>query len=141
MADALQALAGMDEVTVGAAFLRSRPGEHAGAAKAEAYARLVRHVDGQLAETGEVGMLVMDGDGTDPMYRLAHRDLKLATRHLLEDPLFQHSHHSQPVQIADLVAYAAYMHLARIPEKQAMWDWWTRAAGDEHREPVDLQQA
>ncbi len=70
-------------------------------AKAEAYARLVRYLDARLTAAGDHGLLIMDGDGSDPTYRTAHRQhLKLATRSLSEDPLFQHSYHSQWVHMA-----------------------------------------
>ena len=81
-------------------------------------------VDARLREDGELGLLVMGGDGTDGSYYAAHRDLALETRALVEDPAFQHSHRSQWVQIADLVAYAAYQHLVRLPEKQFAWEWY-----------------
>ncbi|MGP9613777.1 DUF3800 domain-containing protein [Brachybacterium sp. AOP42-B2-9] len=55
-----------------------------------------------------MGLLVMDGDGTDTSYIAAHHELPIATRSLLEDPGSQHSSRSQWVQIADLIAYAAY---------------------------------
>jgi hypothetical protein len=70
-------------------------------------------------------MVIMDGDGTDPTYREAHRKLKLRSRSLIEDSLFQPGRLSQWVQMADLVAYAAYMHLARIPAKEATWSWYS----------------
>lgn len=81
-------------------------------------------LDRRLQVDGELGLLVMDGDGTDSSYYAAHRDLDLGTRALIEDPAFQNSHRSQWVQIADLIAYAGYQHLVRLPEKQFAWEWY-----------------
>jgi hypothetical protein len=87
------------------------------------YQELVLFLDARLLRADELGMLVMDGDGTDGSYCSAHRALPLATRSLIEDPGFQHSRRSQWVQIADLVAYASYQHLARLPETRFAWNW------------------
>ncbi|MCK2241252.1 MULTISPECIES: DUF3800 domain-containing protein [unclassified Crossiella] len=92
-------------------------------------ADLVTALDLRLAENDEYGLIIMDGDGTDPSYRGAHRSLKLATRRIVEDPAFQGSHLSQLVQLADLVAYSAYMHVLRQPAKQLMWDWYPDLLG------------
>jgi hypothetical protein len=125
MADALRTISALPGLCTGAVFRRTTSrGREYHASKADAYAALVRVLDARLTAAGEFGLIVMDGDGTDPSYRVAHRDLKLATRSVIEDPLFQGSHHSQWVQMADLVAYTAYMHLARIPTKQHTWDWY-----------------
>lgn len=89
-----------------------------------AYASLVKELDSSLARDGEWGILIMDGDGTDTSYVSAHRELPLARRSLLEDPAFQSSARSQWVQVADLVAYAGYQSILRIPEKEFAWSWY-----------------
>src|SRR5699024_10634697 len=94
------------------------------ATRQRTYTSLVRHLDRSLRRNGEWGMLVMDGDGNDTSYISAHRQLPLAERSLLEDPAFQHSSRSQWVQVADLVAYAAYQSIVRIPEKHFAWSWY-----------------
>lgn len=68
----------------------------------------------------------MDGDVSDGSYITAHRGLLLSTRSLVEDPAFQHSSRSQWVQLADLIAYAAYQSLQRADEKRFAWDWYER---------------
>jgi hypothetical protein len=93
--------------------------------QADLYLKLVQMVDQRLADAGDTGIIVMDGDGTDDVYLRAHRQLKLSTRALVEDPLFQHSHRNQWMQIADLVSYAAYQGLLRAPIKQFAWDWYS----------------
>lgn len=82
----------------------------------------------------------MNGDGTDTGYAKAHRELKLATRSIIEDPLFQGSHLSQPVQVADLTAWTTYQHLLRHPGKRQFWGWYEQylRALDVNRGPLAL---
>ncbi|MGC5660178.1 DUF3800 domain-containing protein [Micromonospora sp. WMMD723] len=93
------------------------------------YSKLVDHVDNRLGLAGEHGLIFMDGDGRDSGYYNAHRSLKLAHRNVIEDPLFQHSHRSQWVQMADLTAYAAYQSLIKVPAKRFAWDWYPNLLG------------
>lgn len=97
------------------------------------YAALVASLDRRLEAAGELGVIVMDGNGEDPAYYDAHRGLKLDQRRIIEDPLFQDSHRSQWVQMADLVAWSAYQALARQPAKRFAWDWY-----DQHLLPGDV---
>jgi Protein of unknown function (DUF3800) len=85
-------------------------------------------------------MIFMDGDGSDQGYYSAHRALKLADRHVIEDPLFQVSHRSQWVQMADLVAWSAYQALQRSPDRRFAWNWYDDylAAHDANGGPVAL---
>lgn len=88
------------------------------------YRELVVTLERELSSAEEWGLIYMDGDGTDQIYRRAHRDLKVESRRILEDPSFQHSHLSQWIQIADIVAYAAYQNVLALPEKRFAWKWW-----------------
>jgi hypothetical protein len=98
-------IAGMPDVSIGTAY---RPTTVRGSGhhveKGDLYLSLVRHLDQQLVTTGSLGPVFMDGDGTDPIDRRAHRGLKLSTHLIVEDPNFQGSDSSQPVQAADLIA-------------------------------------
>jgi hypothetical protein len=121
----LTTIAGMPDVGIGTAYRHTTargPAYHV--EKGELYRSLVEHLDQQLAATGSQGLIFMDGDGTDPIYRRAHRALKLDTRSVVEDPIFQGSHLSQPVQAADLIAWTTYQHLLRHPGKQLFWTWY-----------------
>jgi len=94
--------------------------------RARVYQELVKLIDGRLLSAGEFGLLVMDGDGTDDSYISAHRSLPLQTRCLIEDPIFQNSHRSQWVQLADITAYSAYQHLLQHESKRFAWPWYPR---------------
>jgi hypothetical protein len=74
------------------------------------YAEFVEMIDAWLAARGEQGLCIVDGKD-DSNYRPAHRALKLGRRAVLEDSLMQSSTHSQLIQSADLVAYAAFQHV------------------------------
>lgn len=139
--DALRTLVDIPGLSAGAAFRHTERGTKHHQSKADAYVRLVHHLDARLTAAGDFGLVVMDGDGTDPSYRAAHRELKLDTRSLIEDPFFQHSHHSQWVQMADLLAYSAYMRVARISAKAHTWQWYDIIAkvACTGPEPLDLK--
>lgn len=96
--------------------------------RAATYRALVERLEEFLSLRGDCGLVVMDGDS--PELRLLHRDLRLATRRIVEDPWKRDARESQWLQAADLVAYAAYQHLARRPERAFMWDWYERCLGE-----------
>jgi|SRR5215203_366686 len=89
----------------------------------EAYAWFIAELDELLADLGEEAIIVVDGLD-DSSYRPAHRQLDIKTRRIIEDPLMQSSRHSQLIQMADLVAHAAFQHLVADPKKRFMWDWY-----------------
>lgn len=124
--EALATIAACPQLEVGSVYRRVSRRRDYGDARAELYERWIDHVDHRLAGVDELGLVYVDGDGTDHRYLAAHRELKLADRHVIEDPMFQHSHRSQWVQMADLVAYAAYQHLARYDGKEFAWGWYER---------------
>jgi hypothetical protein len=92
---------------------------------ADAYASLIGEINELLEDRGEDAIFIVDGKD-DSSYRPAHRALDLRTRGVIEDPLMQSSRHSQFIQMADLVAHAAFQHLETNPEKRFMWDWYPR---------------
>ncbi|WP_020576253.1 DUF3800 domain-containing protein [Actinopolymorpha alba] len=90
----------------------------------QVYRATVHHLDQRLATADGLGLMLVDGNGSDHSYQAAHRDLKLDQRRIIEDPLFQPAHRSQWIQMADLAAYCAYQSLIRIPAKKFAWDWY-----------------
>lgn len=99
------------------------------AEKMRVYGRLVALLDERLAHEGELGLVVMDGDGTDDGYVAAHRALRLSRRHVIEDPMFQHSSGSHWLQIADMLAYAGYHEVLREPTRSFAHDWYPTLRG------------
>lgn len=95
------------------------------AEKANVYEKLVEHLDGRLGSAGELGLLFMDGDGTDHSYIQAHRGLKLAQRNVIEDPLFQGSTTNQWIQMADIAAWSAFQGLQQAPNRRFAWQWYS----------------
>jgi hypothetical protein len=85
-------------------------------------------------------MVFMDGDGSDPTYRTAHRALKLDQRRVIEDAIYLDSKHTQLEQMADLVAWSAYASLDRHPGNEFAWDWYNRflAERDPQRVPQEI---
>lgn len=123
--DAFRMLAAATWLSVGTVYSHtSLRGRAFADERARVYGELVTRLDQRLTAAGEFGILYMDGDGTDRSYIAAHRELKLATRSLIEDPAFQHSRSSHLVQIADLIAYAGYQHILQLPEKWFAWPWY-----------------
>ena len=88
----------------------------------DVYAQLVEDFDQELRIDDSYGFVTMDGQ--DIHYRAAHRALKLDTRHVIEDPAYHDSKHSQWTQMADLVAYTANLHLNRHPGNAFGWTWF-----------------
>ncbi len=111
------------EVRVGAVYRWSgRTGTAYAQDRYEVYGDLVRAFDGELRDADSFGFVTMDG--TDTNYRAAHRSLKLDTRHVIEDPAYHDSKHSQWTQMADLVAYTANLHLNRHAGNAFGWAWY-----------------
>ncbi len=82
----------------------------------------------------------MDGDGSDTSYRMTHRGLTLADRHVIEDAVHLDSRDSQLVQMADLVAWTALASIDRHPRNEFAWHWYSQhlAERDPRRGPVPI---
>lgn len=123
---ALEAIGDCQAVKVGTVYRRFNKARDLGSAKAGLYRGLIEHLDQRLATARELGLILMDGDGTDPSYEIAHRRLRVEERHIVEDPVFRDSRASQWVQMADLVAYCAYQSLLQDPSRRFMWTWYDK---------------
>lgn len=125
MRQALKVIGDTEVLGTGAVYrVTEARGRGYGQERGDVYETLVARLDDRCAHAGEHGMIFMDGDGSEHRYYAAHRRLKLADRHIIEDPLFQVSHRSQWVQMADLAAWTAYQGLLRAPNRQFAWDWY-----------------
>lgn len=123
----LATIGGCPQLRVGTVYRKTAARGHDYHLERDAlYVALIRHLDDRLTGDDELGLVFMDGDGTANGYYAAHRGLRLSRRRVIEDPLFQASHRSQWVQMADLVAYAGYHALLRHPAKSFMVDWYDR---------------
>ncbi|GAB2619232.1 DUF3800 domain-containing protein [Pseudactinotalea suaedae] len=123
--DALGAIGQNDQIALGTVCRHtSSRGRDYYDERGTVYGELTDHLNGRLTAADEYGVIFMDGDGSDQSYFQRHRDLPLATRRILEDPLFQLSHVSQWVQMADLVAWTTYQALNRHPGKPFAWTWY-----------------
>lgn len=137
--ECLETLRCAEGVTIGAVYRRADPKDLA-ATRAETYESLVARFEGELVATESLGMVVMDGDGSDPSYRNAHRKLELSKRHLLEDAIHLDSRSSQLVQMADLVAWSANSAVDKHAGNEFAWDWYADhlAERDRDRSPQEI---
>jgi uncharacterized protein DUF3800 len=93
-------------------------------ARARAYDGMLRLIDRRLTAEGTRGHVVIDGDGTDPLYAERHRTL--SPRSLPDLPEFAPAHTDHWLQMADFVAYSAHQAVQRRPEVEFMWGWYAR---------------
>lgn len=137
---ALDAINGCSLLNVGSAQRHIRANDASYSQhQAEVYHELISLWDQQAQLASERYVVIMDGDGTASSYHGAHRALDIESRHVIEDPLLSPSHRSQWIQMADVIAYSAYMNAAEISEKDFAWDWYSRVAeSDTNHGPLEL---
>jgi Protein of unknown function (DUF3800) len=134
-------LAATPGVRIGAAYRRTTARRHAYARhRRDVYQLLAAHLDVRLAAHDEHGLVFNDGDGTDPSYAAAHRNLTLGPRRLIEDPQYPGSASNWWLQLADLVAWTTFQHLHRAPNRRFAWPWYDTylASVDVNDAPVQL---
>ncbi len=130
MEDALRVIGAGAGLKVGTVFRKTTAvGRNYNVQRHEVYEKLIQRLDTELGTAGQLGIVFMDGDGSDGGYFNAHRNLKLAARNTIEDPLFQAAHRSQWIQMADLVAWVAYQSILQHPNKQFAWNWYNTHLG------------
>jgi Protein of unknown function (DUF3800) len=99
-----------------------------GVDRANTYRRLMRQINAWLREADEHALVIIDGDNDE--LRTLHGELALDARRTVEDPWKRDARESQWLQAADFVAFAAYQHVARRPERAFMWHWYEQCLGD-----------
>lgn len=128
-------------LVVGSVYRKGDPAHaHLAATKRALYRDLIMHFENELASTDSLGIVVMDGDGSDHSYRTTHRQLKLDERRIIEDAIHLNSKSSQLVQMADLVAWSAYAAVDHHPRNEFAWGWYEKylAERDPRRRPQEL---
>lgn len=137
--DCLETIRCTEGLTVGSVFRRGSPSEVA-KTKRELYAELVAHFESELEISDSLGLVFMDGDGTDSSYRTTHRGLALAQRRVIEDAIHIDSSHSQLIQMADLVAWSANATIDRHAKNDYAVEWYRDylSERDPRREPREL---
>lgn len=135
----LTEIGSLEGLTVGSVFERFAPDPDQ-ATKTSLYRKLVQQWERELVGEEGLGLVFVDGNGTDHSYRTAHRSFELLDRRVVEDPVMIDSTQSQFVQIADLVAWRAYAAVERPSRLDFSWGWYERhlAARDPRRAPLDL---
>jgi len=125
--DALKAIGDLPGIKVGAVYRRS-PHRRSGFADVmrDTFCKLVLGVDRRLFLTDHHGIMIIDGDGDGSCreYGRLVRGLNLSGRQLIAGPFFEPSDLSQWIQMADIVAYAAYQSVVRRPGKEFCWTWY-----------------
>ncbi|WP_281166925.1 DUF3800 domain-containing protein [Aestuariimicrobium sp. T2.26MG-19.2B] len=134
----LETLRCTENLRVGAVWRRGVGG--VANTRRDAYSALIQQFEGELAETGSLALVFMDGNGSDTSYRATHRNLRLADRRVVEDAIHMDSRTSQLVQMADLVAWTANVHIDRYEGNQFAWEWYSTHLGerDPHRGPREI---
>ncbi|MGL5406275.1 MAG: DUF3800 domain-containing protein [Propionibacteriaceae bacterium] len=94
------------------------------AMKRDLYRSLLDSFEQEFTQRDALGLIFMDGDGSDSTYRDAHRRLPRQSRRIVEDPIPQDSKASQLMQMADLVAWTANAHLDPPPKLVEAESWW-----------------
>ncbi|MGW2540455.1 DUF3800 domain-containing protein [Kitasatospora sp. NPDC001574] len=109
----LDFLAGLPGVTIGSVF---RDGLFKSDRRqvAETFAGALRRIDAQLVAENEYGELVIDGNGTDPLYQQVFDQVRPAR---IAGLAFAPAHENQWLQFADLVAYLAFQGLVLAPNR------------------------
>lgn len=137
--ECLETLRCTEGLSIGAVYRRGDPKDLA-VTRAQAYEALVERFEEELVSSESLGLVVMDGDGSDISYRNAHRNLELSKRHLIEDAIHLDSRSSQLVQMADLVAWSANSAVDNHAGNEFAWNWYSDhlAERDRNRSPQEI---
>lgn len=137
--ECLETMRCTEGLRVGAVWRRGNP-RKIHQTKTDTYAALVHRLEKELVLSDSLGLVFMDGDGSDPSYRSTHRKLDLKKRRVIEDAVHIDSRSSQLVQMADLVAWSANASIDKHAGNQFAQGWYNQylAARDPHRAPQQI---
>ena len=123
--ECLETMSSIEGLQVGAVY-RQRDPKRIQQTRRDLYGELLQIFEEQLQNEDSLGMVFMDGDGSDSVYRDSHRALPRAKRRIIEDPVYTDSRTSQLIQMADHVAWCANSSIARIPKHEFAHDWYEK---------------
>lgn len=121
--ESLETLSSICGLKVGAVYRQATRATGA-QARGEVYSTIISKLDAELSETNSLGMVFMDGDGSDTAYRDVHRTLLRGARSVIEDPIYTDSKASQFMQMADHVAWCATASILKIGKQAFAHDWY-----------------
>lgn len=135
----LESIGSCEGLSAGAVWRRGNP-KDIHRTKQASYEALVARFERELLEEDSLGLVFIDGDGSDATFRTAHRGLKLSDRRLIEDAIPTDSKTSQLVQMADLVAWSAHAFVDHYPKGEFAWNWYSTylATRDRRRQPQEI---
>src|SRR5262249_21774891 len=118
--NALKTIGDLPGVSVGAVYRRSPHRQSRfNEVMRDTFCKLVLGIDRRLFLANLQGIMIIDGenDGSCREYHRLVRSLNLSERYLIEGPFFKSSDESQWIQIADIVAYAAFQSVIKRPDR------------------------
>lgn len=140
--ECLRTLGSTEGLTVGSVRYQGSP-ENLATNRQKVYQWLIGDMERELASRNSLGLIYMDGDGSDKIYRDTHRSLPRANRHIIEDPIHLDSKTSQLMQMADHVAWCANASTAQVPKHSFAHGWYEEylSVRDPNRKPTILSDA
>jgi hypothetical protein len=129
----------IEGLRVGAVHRSGPPGSFA-LTRTSSYAALLEAFEEDLRNSRSLGLVFIDGDGTDKAFRTAHRGLVLSERHVIEDAVHLDSSASHLMQMADLVAWCANAAVDPSAGNEFAHDWYRRFLSEREpaREPLRI---
>lgn len=120
--ESLETLSSICGLKVGAVYRQATRATGA-QARGEVYSTIISKLDAELSETSSLGMVFMDGDGSDTAYRDVHRTLLRGARSVMRT-IYTGSKASQFMRMADHVAWCATASILKIGKQAFAHDWY-----------------
>ncbi len=137
--EALKTIGDLPGVSAGAVYrVTSRRRSAFTEVMRDTFCRLVLGVDRRLYLAEVQGAMIIDGngDGTCRVYSRLYSSLNLSGHQLVAGPFFQPSDESDWIQIADIVAYAAFQAVVKRPGREFCWTWYEDYIDPEGPSPI-----
>lgn len=121
--DCLETLRSTEGLRVGAVYRVDKASDLA-RTRSETDQTYVSEIESELVKSQSLAMIFIDGNGSDPAYKEAHRSLVLRTRYLVQDAIHIDSKNSPFIQIADPVAWTANAHVDQHEKNGFANNWY-----------------